>query len=100
MPERERRQCRRYVVALDVWAEVVSPAGVVDDSAGLMRGTTRNMSDRGLCVAWDRNPMPTALLKCRIFVDGIPVAIPTLAKIRWTDARPGEFLAGLEYLLP
>ena len=97
--ERERRQGTRYTASLEVWAQEVSPFGPPDPSAGVIQGTIQNISDRGLCVAWDRTPTSSSLLKCRIVVTGSPVAIPTLAQVRWVGNEQGESLTGMEFLL-
>ncbi len=95
----ERRHGTRYTASLGVWAQELSPSGTPDSSAGVIRGTTRNISDRGLCVAWDRTPTPSSLLKCRILVTGSSVAIPTLARVRWVGDEQGEPVTGMEFLL-
>jgi PilZ domain len=97
--ERERRQGTRYAASLEVLAEELVPSGTPDPSTGVIRGTVRNISDRGLCVAWDRIPSPASLVKCRILVAGPAVSIPTLAQVRWVASVHGESLTGMEFLL-
>lgn len=97
----ERRWSVRYTASLEVWAQELSAGGIPDASAAVIRGTTRNVSDGGLCVAWDRRPGPSSLLRCRILVAGSSAAIPTLAQVRWVHQDEGEpaALAGMAFLL-
>jgi hypothetical protein len=64
-----------------------------------MRGKVRNVSEGGLCVAWDRAPNSSSILRCRIFVDGAAAAIPTLAQVRWMRQGDGDSVAGMAFLL-
>ena len=96
--ERERRRDVRYTTSLAVWAEEISSTGTLA-SGTMIRGTTRNISDGGLCVGWDRIPAPSAFLKCWICVTDSSVAIPTLAQVRWVGEGQSEPLTGMEFLL-
>lgn len=95
----ERRQHARYITSLEVWGQALSPTGVADPSAPVIRGTMRNVGDGGLCVAWDGVLDPSPLLGCRIVVHGTPAAIPTLAQVRWMRQDHGGSVTGLSFLL-
>lgn len=95
----ERRQHPRHTASLEVWGQALSAAGTADTSAGSIRGTTRNVSDGGLCVAWNATPDPSAVLRCRVVVAGTPAAIPTLAQVCWIRPDGGGSVTGLSFLV-
>src|SRR5579859_931225 len=97
-PEGERRHSSRHEVFLQLVAEEFSPPGT-SAFAPRIHGETRNLSSSGLCVVLDHRCHDAALLLCEILVNGCPVAIPTLARVRWVQSNHQSFLAGCEFLL-
>ena len=95
----EQRQSLRYGASLELVIQELSSPGAPDPPAAPIRGKTRNISNGGLCVLLDQVSNASSLLKCEIFVPGCPVAIPTLARVRWIQNGHREFIAGLEFLL-
>ena len=97
--ERERRRHSRYQASLEIVAQEVGPAGTPDPTATCMRGVTRNLSESGFCVLLDQACHVSSLLRCEISLAGYPVAVPTLAHVRWTQNGQRAFVAGVEFLL-
>jgi hypothetical protein len=58
------------------------------------------MSKGGLCLVLDRSCTQSSLLRCEIFLLDSPVAIPTLAQVRWIhEDSSNKFVTGVEFLL-
>jgi len=96
--ERERRRYSRYEASLEIVIRELSPPGTPDPLAVSIHSETRNISTHGLCVQLDQACPDSALVRCEIHVPSCPVAIPTLAQVRWVQDGQGTFVAGLEFL--
>ena len=76
----------------------LSPPGAPHPPAVSIHSGTRDISTHGLCAQLDQACPDSALVRCEIHVPGCPVAIPTLAQVRWVQNGQGMFVAGLEFL--
>ena len=65
------------------------------------RGQIRDIGAGGLCILTDELLHVSHLARCEIPLPGLPVAIPTLAQIRWIRRDPVEatHFVGLQFLL-
>lgn len=97
---REARQYPRYVVHCEASAHVLSSSGLPSEEGGGLHGEIRNISNGGFCLTLERPCEISSVLRCEILLPGFPVAIPTLARIRWMQETPeGSYLAGVQFLL-
>jgi len=96
--ECERRGSLRHHINLQMIAQEISRSGI-PSSATRARCQTENLSSGGCCVVLDQQCREAALLRCEILMSGCPVAIPTLARVRWVESDRQPCRAGLEFLL-
>src|SRR5215472_6851053 len=97
--ECEQRRCARCTASLVVSAHEIPPDAAATQKPTI-HGRTRNISKGGLCLVLDRSCQESSLLRCEIFLPDSPVAIPTLAQVRWIDEDSSkEFVIGVEFLL-
>ena len=97
---REARQDPRYAVHCQASAQVLSPAGLASEEADAIHGEIQNISNGGFCLLLEKPCKVSSLLRCEILLPDVPVAIPTLAQVRWTLETPeGSYVAGVQFLL-
>lgn len=66
-----------------------------------IEGQIRNISSVGICLV-TRHPLNDFhMVRCELRLQEIPVAIPLLAQVRWTNQDPGGLgrIVGLQFLL-
>src|SRR5260370_29807848 len=97
--ENERRRCSRFGISFRVTAqEFCSTLSGIHPTS--IHGQSRNVSTNGMCLMLDRACTVSSLLRCDVFLRGSPASIPTLARVHWIqNPQPGEFVAGVEFLL-
>ena len=66
-----------------------------------VQGGTRDISSAGLGINSDRQVLPGSVLRCEITAQSIPVPIPTLLRVCWSDsvATEGKYRIGLTFLI-
>lgn len=97
---REARHYPRYAVHCKVSAHVLSSSGLSREEEEAIDGEVQNISNGGFCLLLEKPCEASSLLRCEIVLPGIPVAIPTLAQVRWMQATPeGTYVAGVQFLL-
>jgi hypothetical protein len=80
----ERREVPRYACRGTVAA--LLPADQPEGAHAALRGSVVNLSSSGACVAVDRPTELPKVLPLRFGFPGVPVLIPVLVEIRWTDS--------------
>ncbi len=79
-----------------------------EGEAALLPGNTGtalsiNVSNGGLCLLMETEPMVREVLRIQIPMPVIPTSTPTLAEVRWVRQAPfaqkGVYLVGLRFLL-
>ena len=96
----EERQFPRYAVHCKVSVQPLRPSGITAENLGAVEGEIQNISSGGFCFLADRPSELASVLRCEISFPGAPIAIPTLAHVRWS--RPDEhggYAAGVRFLL-
>jgi len=100
--ERDRRRHPRFPYVLDVQAREAPPYQSVLRSGLPAAARVQNVSKGGLCLV-SSQPLPrSALLRCEILVTDLPVGIPTLMQVCWTqkqNLKTESYLSGLQFLL-
>ena len=98
---RERRRHPRYALAFELQGKELSSVGVPEERQQFLHGRTQNISAGGLCLRAERPLKKSGLLRCELRLPGIPVAIPTLMRVRWIEqsSRKPRYRMGLEFLL-
>jgi len=53
-----------------------------------------------MCLITDQPLKPSHLVQCELHFENLPVAIPTLMLVRWTEkqADPQEYASGLQFV--
>src|SRR5881628_3832580 len=93
----EIRQHPRFsrLIELEVTAASAEPV----ESARIVRGRTLNVSRGGMCLLTNE-PLPSPFVRCDLQFPNVPVPIPTLMQVRWSQ-REGrnQHLSGLQFVL-
>jgi len=96
----ERRQFTRYPHVLDVQARELSP---LPDAKAVhaVQGRIQNLSRGGLCILSSEPIATTSLVLCEIVLPEMPVSIPALLNVRWSERRQvthDSYLYGLQFV--
>ncbi|HXZ78756.1 MAG TPA: PilZ domain-containing protein [Terriglobales bacterium] len=95
----ERRQFTRYPHVLDVQAREVSPL-LNAKMVHTVQGRIQNVSRGGLCIL-SSEPIGSPLVLCEIVLPEMPVSIPALLNVRWSEKREvaqDSYLSGLQFV--
>ena len=63
-----------------------------------------NITSQGMLVVMEKAPMPKQVMNVRVPTPSDPIAIPTLAEVRWTqkvrlDEKENVYLVGLKFII-
>jgi len=96
----ERRQFTRYPHMLDVNARELTR--LPDPGPGrTVRGRIQNLSRGGLCILSEEPIATASLVLCEIVLPEMPVSIPALLNVRWSEKREiarDSYLCGLQFV--
>ena len=99
----EKRHHRRHLVRLPyrVTATQLSPLGLAGETKRPLRGRIQDISAGGLSVQTSQSVKTPQFVRCEIALSDVPVAIPTLMRVRWYQKDPAgvRHRAGLQFLL-
>jgi hypothetical protein len=99
--EPDRRRYPRFPHVLDVQAQECPPVDYSGAVKPPILGRVQNVSKGGLCLLSQRMIPLSSLLRCEIAIAEVPVAIPTLFRVRWTKKQKVEvdsYLSGVQFL--
>jgi hypothetical protein len=100
--EPERRRYPRFPHVLDVQAQECPPVDYTGLAKPPIPARVQNVSKGGVCLL-SRTKIPrSSLLRCEITIAEVPVAVPTLVRVRWTrkqDMEVESYLCGLQFFL-
>ncbi len=105
MPPRrtpERRAQPRFPILWRMESKELFVSGVAQPlSEGTPSSQIRDISPSGMCVLTEQAFQKDQILLCKIFPSKFPVAIPTLAQVRWTlkESKNHGFRVGIRFLL-
>jgi len=97
----ERRQFPRFPLVLQVEARGVPRVASELQPERTVRGRIQNLSRGGLCLFTSESLGSTALVVCEILLPELPVGIPALAHVCWSEQRDVPidcYLYGLQFL--
>ena len=99
--DQERRDSPRYLQSCELRGKRVSLLGSPIENRGEFRGRIQNISRGGFCLLTDQLMVVSCLIRCEVFFPEIPIAIPTLMQVRWTqkNSKQHRYLIGLQFLL-
>jgi PilZ domain len=97
----ERRSCPRYSWATEIAFIALPPVEKEQQLLQSLRAVTENIGRGGISIVSQQSPCPESLLRFEIPVPGIPAAIPTLLKVRWSQhfQPEGLYRLGLQFVL-
>ncbi|PYV41969.1 MAG: hypothetical protein DMG06_15505 [Acidobacteria bacterium] len=97
----DQRRDRRYPFSRPVRAEDVPLYGLTKAHSGLIQGTAKDISSGGLSLLSSRALKPSNVVRCQIRFSDLPVRLPVLALVRWSQKDPGsrKYRVGLQFLL-
>ena len=97
----ERRQFPRYPQILDIQAQPLPRLDARPQLTHVVRGRMQNLSRGGLCLLTDDHLPARAVILCELAFPDLPVRVPALMKVCWTE-KPGANgdgqLAGLQFV--
>jgi hypothetical protein len=70
--------------------------------SGAVPARIQNISQGGVCLVTSFPAERLAVLRCEIAVGDLPMRVPTLMQVRWTQKQsesPDTYISGLEALL-
>jgi len=96
-----KRGHARFPFATELQASLLSPAGKAPPSVKLLHAKTENISAGGLCIHATRPLQSTGLMRCELRLPGVPVHIPLLVKVCWSEKRTGtnQYRIGLQFVV-
>src|ERR1700704_2587817 len=96
-----KRLHARFPFATELDASQLSPADKRRPSAKLLRAKTENISSGGLCIRAKQPLGSSDLLRCELRLPGVPVRVPLLTKVCWSEKRPGrnQYRIGLQFVV-
>jgi len=98
---KERRDFPRFPFTLDVDLRMLAPAVSTTEPVKSVRGRTQNLSRGGLCILSEESLEGATVVICELSVPDLPVPIPILTNVRWSEYRnEGRncYLYGLQFL--
>ncbi len=104
--DREKRQHRRYVLAVPprIRAAGLTLVGMENPRHGIIRGRIQDISNGGFCLLTNQRLKVGLPVRCEVAFAPTPVAVPTLMRVQWfRRSQNGEdgfrYSAGLQFLL-
>ena len=96
-----KRAHARFLFASQLDVRLLLEAGKPPLSRALLRGKTENISTGGLCIRAKQPLRKSQLVRCELRLPGVPVHIPFLAQVRWSEKRPGPkpYRVGLQFVV-
>src|SRR6266853_1492973 len=97
----EQRKEPRYSLTCEVEA-IPSVSGDARKISRAVQGRVINISAGGAYLLSERPLERLSVLTCRFHFPGVPVSVPILVQVRWTellDPGNGAFRVGLKFLL-
>jgi hypothetical protein len=94
----EFRQDARFPRLIELKVMEVSPSAEAGGQARAIRGHTVNVSRGGMCLLTNE-PIPSPFVRCDLQLPNIPVPIPTLMQVRWSQQQGRNHLSGLQFVL-
>ena len=97
----ERRKQTRYPLTCDVDAVPPSVGDQQTLNPQTVRGRIVNVSAGGACMLGERSVEPLTVLPCRFHFPSVPVPVPVLMQVRWTEpvpSRHGMCRIGLSFI--
>ena len=96
-----KRGHARFPFATELQASLLSPAGKARPSVKLLHAKTENIRAGGLCIHTTRPLESTGLMRCELRLPGVPVHIPLLVKVCWSEKRTGtnQYRIGLQFVV-
>lgn len=70
----------------------------VSNSAAPIPAEVRDVSQGGVGIRAERGIDENQVIRCAFSLPGIPVAIPTLMRVRWSSKVNDGYLIGLQFL--
>ena len=97
----ENRRSRRFPLTSELKGSELSAYGISEPGHPELTGRMENISNGGLCLLTGRLLKPLQVVRCKLSLPGIPIAIPTLLQVRWVgkDPRTHRNRVGLQFLL-
>jgi hypothetical protein len=97
---RDHRQYPRYPELVTVRARELQPLKSGISLGKPVVGRVQNVSQGGLCLMSRQPLVRSSVIRCDIGVSEIPVGIPTLMQVRWTQKLQSDsYVTGLQFLL-
>jgi hypothetical protein len=96
-----KRSHARFAFATELDASRLYPASKPRPSTKLLRAKTENVSAGGLCIRATRPLESMGLMRCELRLPGVPVRVPLLAKVCWSEKRTGtnQYRIGLQFVV-
>jgi hypothetical protein len=99
-PAVERRGRDRVPYSIEVRLQEISDISGTVVKGDPIIGRVQNVSQTGMCVASRVPLMLSTSLRCLVALDSLPVAVPTVAQVRWVEkVNSRTYRSGLQYLL-
>jgi hypothetical protein len=96
----ERRGEQRFPFKVTVILQELSSTRKTPLPKTAIPGVIHNLSNNGFGIATAVPLTYSTVVRCDIAIKNLPVAIPTIAQVRWVQrAHAGEYRSGLTYLL-
>jgi len=95
----ERRRRERMAYSIDVRLQEISDISGTVVAGDPILARVENVSQTGMCVSSRVPLMLTTSLRCMVTLDSLPIAVPTVAQVRWVEKiNSRTYRSGLQYL--
>jgi hypothetical protein len=83
----ERRVHQRFPTTLEIQVHEISAVSSPHESTRTIQGRLQNLSRGGLCILTDQRLNDMGIAVCEIVLPELPVPIPVLTNVRWSEER-------------
>src|SRR5882762_5780256 len=96
-----KRSHARFPFATELDASHLPAADKSRQTAKLLHAKTENISSGGLCIRAKHPLGSTGLVRCELRLPDVPVRVPLLARVCWSERRSGtnQYRIGLEFVV-
>jgi hypothetical protein len=96
-----KRLHARFPFAAPLNATQLSLTDKPRPALAVLRGKTENISTGGVCIHTRRPLEGSQLVRCELRLPGVPVRIPFLAQVRWSEKQPStnQYRIGLQFVV-
>src|SRR5262245_53574542 len=96
-PRQEKRQHPRY--SFKAHPRLLPTIWYSKTAERKVHAVLQDLSRGGVCLRADHSVKREQIVRCELSLPGIPVAIPTLMRVRWTRRVKQGYMIGMQFVV-